>query len=139
MDPARQAVDVRTRSLALLCWTLLAVGLVWVLFERWTHPVYLGDHLPPADRAHLDAWRIDPNTASLAEWSALPGVGQSLAGRIIAYRFERGGADERGGPGATVFRSLRDLDAVKGIGPALIRRIEIHLVFPINSREAEGG
>jgi competence protein ComEA len=52
-------------------------------------------------------WRVDPSTASQAELSMLPGVGPSLARAIILERSARG-----------PFRSVDDLERVKGIGPA---------------------
>ncbi|MBW3655756.1 MAG: helix-hairpin-helix domain-containing protein [Gemmatimonadetes bacterium] len=68
-------------------------------------------------RAPLGAGeRLDPNTASADELDRLPGVGPALAGRIVAWRAERGR-----------FRTLADLDSVPGVGPALLRRAAPHL------------
>lgn len=53
--------------------------------------------------------RIDPNTAPEEQLDRLPRVGPALARRIIAHR-------DQNGP----FRSLDDLAAVSGIGPALL-------------------
>lgn len=55
---------------------------------------------------------IDPNAASVDELQALPGIGPSLARRIVAER-------ERGGP----YRSLDDLQRVAGIGPKTAERL----------------
>lgn len=52
------------------------------------------------------------NTATAEELDTLPGVGPGLAAAIIAYR-------EAEGP----FTSLDDLDAVDGIGPALLETL----------------
>lgn len=60
--------------------------------------------------------RLDPNTAAEDELDRLPGVGPALAGRIVAWRAERGR-----------FRSLADLDSVPGVGPALLRQAAPHL------------
>jgi competence protein ComEA len=60
--------------------------------------------------------RLDPNTATADELDRLPGVGPSLAGRIVARRAERGR-----------FRTLADLDSVPGVGPALLRQAAPHL------------
>jgi len=59
-----------------------------------------------------DAGPIDPNTATIAELIRLPGIGEVLAGRIIAYREEHG-----------PFASIDDLLAVSGIGPVVLERI----------------
>lgn len=48
---------------------------------------------------------VDLNTADEAELDTLPGIGEALAGRIIAYR-------EENGP----FRSVEELLEVSGIG-----------------------
>jgi len=72
--------------------------------------------------------RIDPNTADADELQRLPRVGPSLAARIIAHR-------EANGP----FRSLADLDAVAGIGPALLEGIAPHLTLPAAPRRAAPG
>ncbi len=48
---------------------------------------------------------VDVNTAGVEELDRLPGIGEVLAGRIIAYRDEHG-----------PFESVEDLLAVSGIG-----------------------
>jgi competence protein ComEA len=50
---------------------------------------------------------LDINTASEAELTQLPGVGPSLAARIVEYRTENG-----------PFQSIDDLQNVSGIGPS---------------------
>ncbi len=62
---------------------------------------------PPAP-VRTDAWipgKLRLNAASLAQLEALPRVGPVLAARIVAGR---------------PYRSLADLDRVKGIGPATL-------------------
>jgi competence protein ComEA len=55
---------------------------------------------------------VDVNRATVQELERLPGIGNVLARRIIAYRDSVGG-----------FRSVDQLVAVRGIGPAMIRRL----------------
>ena len=55
---------------------------------------------------------IPINDASSVELQRLPGVGPALAQRIIDHRQQHG-----------AFRTAADLDAVKGIGPALLAKI----------------
>ena len=59
-----------------------------------------------------DASKVNLNVADAEELAALPGVGEVLAARIVAYR-------EQHGP----FARIEDLDAVSGIGPSLVARI----------------
>jgi competence protein ComEA len=69
--------------------------------------------------------RLDPNTASAPELQRLPRVGPALAARIVAHR-------EANGP----FRSLADVDAVPGIGAALLAGIAPHLALPAGAPAA---
>ncbi len=70
---------------------------------------------PPVARSQAPAspGKINLNTASQAELESLPGIGPSLAQRIIAYR-------EENGP----FKTIEDIQKVKGIGPAIFEKIK---------------
>jgi competence protein ComEA len=59
---------------------------------------------------------ININTASQAELEALPGIGPSIAGRIVEYR-------ETQGP----FASIEDIMNVSGIGPAIFNKIKDYI------------
>ncbi|MGQ0704292.1 MAG: ComEA family DNA-binding protein [Gemmatimonadales bacterium] len=61
---------------------------------------------------------VDVNLAPAEEIARLPQVGMSLAKRIVAYRNAHG-----------PFGSLSDLDAVPGVGPATLGRLEGKLTF----------
>ena len=56
--------------------------------------------------------RLNVNTATAAELELLPGIGPALAGRIVDDR-------QANGP----FKTVDDLDRVKGIGPKTLERI----------------
>lgn len=56
--------------------------------------------------------RLDLNRADAAALERLPGIGPSLAARIVADR-------EKNGP----FRSVEELDRVSGIGPATVAKL----------------
>jgi competence protein ComEA len=62
-------------------------------------------HAPPAGSAGQAAGVVDVNTASAAEFEALPGIGPALAERIVDDRTANG-----------PFRSPEDLGRVSGIG-----------------------
>ncbi len=59
---------------------------------------------------------VDVNSATADELELLPGVGPSLAGRIVLDRQERGR-----------FASPADLDRVKGIGPTTVAKLAPHI------------
>lgn len=67
-------------------------------------------------RAVPDGRRLDVNRATADELTALPGVGPSIARRIVEMRERDGG-----------FRSVEDLRAVPGIGPARFDLIREHV------------
>ena len=58
---------------------------------------------------------IDLNRATLIELQQLPGVGPATAQKILEHRAEIGG-----------FKSVDDLDGVKGIGPKKLEKIRPH-------------
>jgi DNA uptake protein ComE-like DNA-binding protein len=66
---------------------------------------------------------LDLDRATVEEIDVLPGVGPSLARRIVAWR------DSSGGLGA-----LEALDCVPGVGPALLRRVGPHVTFSAGRR-----
>ncbi|MCB9797947.1 MAG: helix-hairpin-helix domain-containing protein [Alphaproteobacteria bacterium] len=60
---------------------------------------------------------LDLNLASAAQLQALPGLGPSLAARVVSSRDEEG-----------PFLAVAELERVKGIGPATRARVEPWLV-----------
>ena len=96
----------------MLAVTIVAVALAWT---AWSRSGRVG--LPVA------AWpdmRLDVNTASAAELNALPGIGPRLSWGIVAER-------DTNGP----FVALDDLQRVRGVGPAVVERIEAHAVVEL--------
>jgi len=61
------------------------------------------------------AIKISINSADIKELEQLPGIGPSLARRIIEYREEHG-----------LFQKLEDLKKVKGIGDKLFEKIMLY-------------
>jgi len=91
-------------ALALLGWNVYASG-------RWAaRPTAL-------ERDAVRTGRLDLNRADRAQLLQLPGVGETLAGRIEAYRDEHNG-----------FRDVEELRQVQGIGPVLVEKLR-PLVF----------
>lgn len=75
---------------------------------KFLHSVILGISLSIASAGAL-AGKININEADAAALAGLNGIGQAKAEAIIAYR-------KANGP----FRSVDDLENVKGIGPGFI-------------------
>ncbi len=125
----------------------LALGVTALLLAAGTGARVLADRAPGGDRLAAEAGlagaapmeaalaraeddrirtrplregeRIDPNTASALELQRLPRVGPALAGRIVAHREASGD-----------FRTLADLDAVPGVGPAMLAGLAPLVTLP---------
>ncbi len=82
---------------------------------------------PPED-ALLVGLPVDVNEATLSQLMAIPGVGPSLAGAILADRLERG-----------PFMHLGDLDRVDGIGPATLEALAPFVDLPAAPPESPKG
>ena len=67
--------------------------------------------------------KVDLDAATLAQIDSLPGIGPTLAKRIVADRAERG-----------PFVNLQALRRVSGVGPALIRRLDTLVTFSATLR-----
>ena len=61
--------------------------------------------------------RVSINTSSIKDLDTLPGIGPSLAKRIVKYRETHG-----------KFQTLNDLTKVSGIGPTQLRKLK-HLIY----------
>jgi len=55
---------------------------------------------------------VDLNRATVEQLTDLPGIGAAKAAAIVAHRSSSG-----------VFESVEDLEAVRGIGPALVDKL----------------
>ena len=102
--------------------------LFWVyLGARYAmHPHYVSDPQPrTGSRASELADRLDINTATWQELTAIPNLGEKRAQAIVAFR-------EAHAPSATgpVFKSANDLLRVRGIGAATATKLKEYLIFP---------
>jgi hypothetical protein len=71
---------------------------------------------------------VDPNTACWFELAQLPGIGESLARRIVGFRDQRAAA-ATSDTAHIVFRRAADLAQVKGIGAKTVQRMGPFLRF----------
>jgi competence ComEA-like helix-hairpin-helix protein len=96
---------------------LLATGAVFYLTRERpraaprSEPIVLENVLVVLPTFH-DARKVDLNNAPVGELVRLPGIGEVLAGRIVAYREAHGR-----------FASVDELVAVSGIGPVVLEGI----------------
>ena len=95
--------------------TVLAVAaaltvVAWAAPSRATAPA-------PVRAAAADGRPVDINSASSADLEGVPGIGKSLAQRILAFR-EKNGA----------FGSVDDLLKVQGIGEKSLEKLRPYLV-----------
>jgi len=93
----------------------------------WREPGWLAERLPARPESGGPASvpavrrpppRLDPNISPADSLTLLPGIGPALAGRIVAARLE-----------GVQFACARDLQAIRGIGPRTVERLEPYLVF----------
>lgn len=69
--------------------------------------------------------RLDPNRAPAEQLARLPGAGRAIAERIVAER------------GSAPFRSVEDLQRVRGVGPATIEKWRPHVDLPAASARTD--
>ncbi|MDP5031445.1 MAG: helix-hairpin-helix domain-containing protein [Paraglaciecola sp.] len=80
-------------------------------------PLVLADSVVDKTKAmQMKMQKINVNTASLDELTALPGVGKKKAAAIIEYREKMG-----------KFTSLDQLADVKGIGKKMLEKMKDHV------------
>jgi competence protein ComEA len=89
---------------------ILAAGLAVVLGLTLSGAAFAAAATP------APAGKVNINTATADQLSALPGVGEKLAARIVEYRQKSGG-----------FKSVQELMNVKGIGEKNLAKLQPHL------------
>ncbi len=114
-EPAagRQPLSASRRRRLLWAWLALTVWCAWGAFWRGCERLASGG--PPL----LQPVCIDVNRATVAELSALPGIGRGRARAIVLHRV-------RHGP----FSTAADLAAVDGLGVATVEGLRPWLLWP---------
>jgi len=95
-------------ALVLIC---IALIIAFNAAKRPKTDVLYPIHAMPEGFVSMD--KIDINAASMEELDELPGVGETLAGRIIAHREANGS-----------FESIEDIMLVNGIGEGIFAEIK---------------
>lgn len=94
------------RYFPFLATVVFALILSGILLFRNAVAGYIPNSVPQGEEAvSPDSGRININTAGADELTILPGIGDSLAAQIVAYREENGG-----------FSSIYEITQVSGIG-----------------------
>lgn len=117
LKPPRQDWGIRsTDQVAVAVLTVLAVA---AIAGSWIYRGGLRGRLIDVETATPIevTFQLDVNHADWPEWTLVPGVGETLARRIVENRKERG-----------PFRSHDDLRRVSGIGPRTIDRMMPYLL-----------
>jgi competence protein ComEA len=68
------------------------------------------------DTSHVNAGRVNINTATVDELDALPGIGPTTAQNIVDYRLQHG-----------PFQVIQEIQNVPGIGPATFAGIQDYI------------
>ena len=117
-QPAARALWIRRADQGALA-LLVALAFLGTVAWWWTHGGPRGDLI---EVERLESQRaeflVDVNRAEWPELTQLPGIGETLARRIVESRL-------RDGP----FGRCEDLRRVKGIGPKTIERLRPYFVF----------
>ena len=111
--------DQKALVLLLACSLLYFVGLT-ILSPRQLEPQDVSASLKTSP-----TFQVDLNTAEEAELLLLPGIGETLAKRIIEYRNENG-----------PFKRNEDIILIKGIGPGKAAEI-LPILATNNGKEPE--
>lgn len=113
--PLRPGDQLALAGLLLL--VSLGVAGVWAVRGGLSGRLVDVDRAPPVELR----FQVDLNRASAPELALLPGIGETLAERIMQYR-------QRHGP----FRELDELQRVHGIGPRTLAALRPYLA-PLDS------
>jgi competence protein ComEA len=99
---------------------VLITALFLLIVLRWCYLATFREGLIEVDRApqRTPDFSLRINHADWPELTLLPGIGPTLAERIVVSRRDHG-----------PFQSAEELERIKGIGPKTVRRIAPYLRF----------
>ena len=123
-DPRGIQHDLRwTRPNQMALAAMCAAAGAALLLQASRRPMcFVGGQVPVyPERVEAAAERIDPNTASAASLRRLPGIGATIARRIVEYRQAQGGR---------CFQAAEDLAKINRIGPVTVRNMAPLLSLP---------
>jgi Helix-hairpin-helix motif len=106
--------------------TLLFLLLALLTIQYLRRPARLTDPIIIHGNPITLPTRIDPNTATAAELTRIPHLGEKLAAKIIDYREARKPLT----PDAIVFHTPEDLTHIPGLGPKTLDQLRPYLQFP---------
>lgn len=113
------------QRLALSLLILLILAYLFILYVE--HPSRISTPQPnEAPRAAELQDKLDPNTATASDLSALPNLGPAMARKIIEDREHF----QKDHPNQPAYQKLEDLQRIKGIGPATLENLKPYLMFP---------
>ncbi len=102
---------------------LVLVSMVFLGVGSGPTPGLAAPAAPAADDATL---RVNLNTATSEELTALPRIGDTVAARIVAYRKKNGS-----------FTKVEELMNVKGIGEKTFLRLQPHVFVEPSSKQTK--
>ena len=106
---------------------LILLILTYLFILHVSHPSRISTPQPSqAPRASELEDKLDPNTATADDLSALPNLGPAMARRILEDREQF----QKSHPNEPAYKTLNDLQRIKGIGPATLENLRPYLRFP---------
>jgi len=113
--PEPSPLVARAEQVVLVVLALAVVaGVAWRAADYWRIGAEPLEVIPPPEGP---TFRVNVNQADWVTLSLVPGVGETLAKRIVDKRQERGGK----------FESLDDLKIVPGIGDKMLEKLRPYL------------
>jgi len=127
--PASQITMWLHRADQLLLGVLLIALVVLLLIFRWKLSGGWKSEIEIVSQQPREYfYSIDINKASWVEWAQLDGIGEKMAKRIVEDR-------DAHGP----FKTIEQLDRVRGVGPKLIEKLRPFLKCDVNPPATKRG